>query len=62
MKHRSDYRIIKIEKKGYYKYYRVQEKFLLFFWSDCSCSFNDIPSAEKWISDDLVVQTNEVVK
>lgn len=61
MAHRTDYRIIKIQKKGYYTYYRVQQKTLLIFWLDCSRAFDDVASAERWIADDLVVQTKEVV-
>lgn len=62
MAHRTDYRIIKIQKKGYYTYYRVQRQFLLFFWTDCSRAFDDVATAERWITDELVVQTMEVVQ
>lgn len=62
MAHRTDYRIIKIEKEGYYKYYRVQQKCLLFFWIDCSRAFDDVATAERWIIDDLAVETKEVVQ
>lgn len=62
MKHRSDYRIIKIHKKGYYTYYRIEEKFLSMFWLDCSRAFDSVAQAEGWIADRLVVQTREVVQ
>lgn len=62
MKHRSDYRIMKTRKNGYYTYYHVQKRFLLFFWEDCSRAFDHIHQAERWISDDLVIETREVVE
>lgn len=62
MKHRSDYRIMKTHKKGYYTYYRVQKRFLFFFWEDYSRAFDYISEAERWISDNLVVETTEVVE
>lgn len=62
MKHRSDYRIVKVHKKGYYTYYQPQERFLLFFWLDMGRCFDDIPSTKSWIDNQLVVEKREVVK
>lgn len=61
MKHRSDYRIVRFHKKGYYTYYQVQERFLLLFWLEMR-HFDYIHQAEKWISDQLVVEERKVVK
>lgn len=57
----SKYRIIEIKKDGYYKYYRVQERFCLFFWSDESRAFDKISDAHAWIKDQEVRQVISVV-
>ena len=57
----TQYRIIEIKKDGYYKYYRVQEKYLLFFWVDASRAFDTISQAESWLRDEKVRQIITVV-
>lgn len=57
----SKYRIIEIKKDGYYKYYRVQEKYLLFFWVEISRAFDRVSEAQAWIKDESVRQVTTVV-
>lgn len=57
----SKYRIIEIKKDGYYKYYRVQERYLLFFWVDVSRAFDTTSQAEVWLKDEKVRQVTTVV-
>lgn len=57
----SKYRIIEIKKDGYYKYYRVQERYLLFFWVEVSRAFDTISQAESWLKDQNVRQVTTVV-
>lgn len=61
MAHRSDYRIVKVHKKGYYTYYQVQRNFLLFFWNS-EGNFDDVDRAQIYINDQLVEETREVLK
>lgn len=57
----NTYRIIQIKKEGYYKYYRVQERYLLFFWVDTSRAFDTISAAQAWIKDQNARQITTVV-
>ena len=57
----STYRVVEIKKDGYYKYYRVQERFLLFFWVDESRAFDSLSEAHAWIKDREVKQVTTVV-
>ena len=57
----STYRIININKPGFYNYYRVQERFLFFFWYDVSRAFDEIKQAQAYIKDQEIVETKTVV-
>lgn len=61
MAHKSDYRIVRVNKKGYYTYYQVQRRFLLFFWNS-ERNFDDVVGAQTYIDDQLVEETREVLK
>lgn len=56
------FRIIKVHKPGYYSYYEVQQRFMLFFWFNHQECFDTTIQAEKYIADQFVVETKEVVK
>lgn len=57
----NTYRIIETKKEGYYKYYRVQVRCLLFFWMDDSRAFDKLSEAQAWIKDQNVRQVTTVV-
>lgn len=57
----SKYRIIEIKKDGYYKYYRMQGRYLLFFWADESGAFDEISEAHAYIKDQEAKQVITVV-
>ncbi|WP_391559699.1 hypothetical protein [Robertmurraya sp.] len=57
----NKYRIVEIRKDGYYKFYRVQERYLLFFWIEIGRAFDTIPQAESWLKDEKVRQVTTVV-
>ncbi len=56
----SSYRIVKKKKEGYYEIYTVQERQLLFFWTDIR-SLDTLTEAKKWIKDQKVAQVTSVV-
>lgn len=55
------YRIVKIEKKGYYKYYAVEQRLLFVFWTRIGGSFDTFIQAQKWLEDYKVRETKVVV-
>lgn len=61
MKHRSNYRIIQIHKKGFYTYYKVQKRLLWFFWIDDSPGYDNIARAYRWIDTQSAVEKRSVV-
>lgn len=58
----NKYRIVLHEKKGFYKYYKVQRSFLFFFWLNDSRAYDYIEQAKQYINDSAVVETRTVVK
>jgi len=61
MKHRSDYRIVKVHKEGYYTFYTVQRKKWKLFWVDLHAGYNSVEEALSWINNETTVEVREVV-
>lgn len=57
----SKYRIVNLKKSGFYDYYRVQERFLFFFWNDIGRAFDTEKQALSYIEDQKIVETKTVV-
>ncbi|ATN92880.1 hypothetical protein QGX11_gp117 [Pseudomonas phage PPSC2] len=62
MLHRIDFRIVKVSKESYFTYYKVEKRFMLFFWEQsASPYFDSTAEAEEWIKEQLATRTEEVV-
>lgn len=57
----TKYRVVRYHRKGYYTYYRVQRRFLLFFWGDDSKAFDHLHQAKHWIAEQANKDTQQVV-
>ena len=58
----TKYRLVEIEKKGYYKYYVVEQRLLFLFWIGIGGHFDTIAEADEWLEDYKVEETKVVVK